>query len=450
MRYLLINMISTENLNNWRHQYNSSNTNKVLENVISNNSLSSLSNVRDKMQRHNAIYNVSVTPHLKVTNQKSSGRCWLFAALNVLRRDVCTKLNLDNFELSQSYLFFWDKLERMNYNLECILRTTEEATDSQLIQHLLSDPTCDGGQWDMVANLINKYGLVPKSVYQETHHSSRSSELNSILKKKFREYACSLRTSENKSQLKEMFLAETYQILCKFLGSPPTTFDWEYMDKSKNYHKVSGLTPNQFYNQYVETNVNDYICLINDPRQEHPYNKTYSVKYLGNVIDGKKVLYLNLPIKRIKELTLQSLKNNKSVWFGCDVGQSLNRDTCAMDLDLTDPLSLFDIKFNLNKEQRLKYRDSLMTHAMVFTGANITDAANCLDNQTEVNGWEVENSWSSRGPNDGYYHMTDSWFDEFVYEVALPKSMLNENELGMLSGKIEKELPPWDPMGALA
>ncbi len=444
-------MISTSNLENWKHEYNSNKTNKVFENVISNNSLSSLGNVREHMQKYEPVYNVSVTPHLKVTNQKSSGRCWLFAALNVLRRDICTKHNLDNFELSQNYLFFWDKLERMNYNLECIIRSSEEAVDSQLVQHLLNDPTCDGGQWDMVANLINKYGLVPKSVYQETHHSSSSRELNNILKRKFREYAFNLRSSKEEVQvLKEKYLAETYQILCKFLGCPPQSFDWEYVDKNKKYNKVSGLTPKQFFNQYIDTDINDYICLINDPREEHPYNRTYTVKYLGNVFDGKKVLYLNLPIERIKELTLKSLKNNKSVWFGCDVGQSLNRDNCAMDLDLTDPLSLFNINFNLNKEQRLKYRDSLMTHAMVFTGANVTEDANCLENKPQINGWEVENSWSSRGPNDGYYHMTDDWFNEFVYEVALPKSMLNENELGILQEGVEKELPPWDPMGALA
>lgn len=444
-------MISNSNLENWKIQYNTNKTNKVFENVISNNSLSNLSNVREQMQKYEPIYNIKVKPQLKVTNQKSSGRCWLFAALNVLRRDICTKLNLDNFELSQSYLFFWDKLERMNYNLECIIRSSKEAVDSQLVQHLLNDPTCDGGQWDMVANLINKYGLVPKSVYQETHHSSSSRELNNILKRKFREYAFNLRSSKEEVKvLKEKYLEETYQILCKFLGCPPQSFGWEYVDKNKKYNKVCGLTPKEFFNKYIDTDINDYICLINDPREEHPYNRTYTVKYLGNVVDGKRVLYLNLPIERIKELTLKSLKNNKSVWFGCDVGQSLNRDNCAMDLDLTDPLSLFNINFNLNKEQRLKYRDSLMTHAMVFTGANVTEDANCLENQPQINGWEVENSWSSRGPNDGYYHMTDNWFNEFVYEVALPKSMLNENELGILQEGVEKELPPWDPMGALA
>lgn len=442
-------MISQDNLNKWKQKHSTSN-NKLLENIISNNSLSSLSNVRDKCQNFEALYNVQVKPHLKVTNQKSSGRCWLFAALNVLRREICTKYKLDNFEFSQSYLFFWDKLERMNYNLECIIRTKTESLDSQIVQHLLTDPTCDGGQWDMVVNLVTKYGLVPKCVYQETHHSSNSRDLNNVLKKKFREYAHNLRTNNNMQELKKQYLSETYSILCKFLGCPPSNFDWEYIDKDKKYHKITNLSPITFYREYVNYKVEDYVCLVNDTRQEHPYNKIYTVKYLGNVYDGKKVKYLNLPINRLRELTLDSLKNNKAVWFGCDVGKSLNRDNCAMDLDQVNSLELFGLDFKLNKEMRLKYRDSLMTHAMVFTGANVDENPNSLDNEKIINGWEVENSWSSRGPNDGYYYMSNAWFDQYVYEIAIHKDKLNDKEKEILNSKFHKELPPWDPMGALA
>ena len=443
-------MISLQQLNNWKQTSDSKN-NKLLTNIISNNRLSTLNHVRNKCQSFDPIYNIKVTPHLNVTNQKSSGRCWLFAALNVLRREICDKLNLDNFEFSQSYLFFWDKLERMNYNLECIIRTKNEDVDSQIVQHLLKDPTCDGGQWDMVVNLINKYGLVPKNVYQETFHSSNSAGLNIILEKKFREYAFNLRSTENNLQeLKESYLSETYQILCKFLGCPPDNFDWEFENKNKEYCKHYGLTPKSFYSNFVNINLEDYVCLINDPRKEHPYNKSYTVKYLGNVFDGNKVKYINLPIERIKELTLKTLKDNKAVWFGCDVGQSLNSDRCAMDLELVNTLGLFGIEFKLNKEQRLNYKDSLMTHAMVFTGANVSDNNNCLDNKEKINSWEVENSWSSKGPTNGYYFMSDDWFNEFVYEVAIHKDNLNNDELELLKGDIYLELPPWDPMGALA
>ena len=174
-------MISNTDLQNWENEYNNDSNNKLLENIISNNALSKIQGIRINNQSYNPVYNYKVTPELKVTNQKSSGRCWLFAALNVMRREVAKKYNLDNFELSQSYLFFWDKLERMNYNLECIIKSKSEPSDSRLVQHLLDDPTCDGGQWDMISNLVNKYGVVPKSVYNESHHSSNSRDVNKVL-----------------------------------------------------------------------------------------------------------------------------------------------------------------------------------------------------------------------------------------------------------------------------
>jgi len=442
-------MLSKENITSFERNFDNNSTNKVLSNVVSANALSKLNGVVSESQRYNPVYNVSVKPHLKVTNQKSSGRCWLFAALNVVRREVCDKYNLDNFELSQSYLFFWDKLERMNYNLECVIKTKDEPVTSRLVQHLLDDPTCDGGQWDMVTNLVNKYGLVPKCVYQESHHSSNSRELNAVLKKKFREYAHQVRNARNPNEVKMKCMEEVYKLLCYFLGKPPSNFDWEYVDKSKNYKKVSNLTPLSFYQQHVPFNFNDYVCLVDDPRKEHPYNNTYSVKYLGNVVDGNKVKYLNLPINRIKELTLQTLKNNKSVWYGCDVGQFLNRTTCRMDRANVSHLELLGLEFNLNKEERLNYRDSLMTHAMVITGANVNEG-NSLDSNGSVNSWEVENSWSTNGPADGYYSMSDKWFDEYVYEVAIHKDLLNDNEKGLLRGEVKEEFDPWDPMGSLA
>jgi bleomycin hydrolase len=442
-------MINSRKLMSIKGMYDNDSNNDLLSNIISLNALSKLSNISERNQTYNPVYNISVKPHLKVTNQKSSGRCWLFAALNVVRREICDKYNLDNFEFSQGYLFFYDKLERMNYNMECIIKTKEEDINSQLVQHLLSDPSCDGGQWDMITNLVNKYGLVPKCVYKESYHSSNSRELNMILKKKFREYAHNLRNSENAQELKDTYIAEVYRILCYFLGKPPSNFNWEYIDKSHKYNKINDLTPLSFYKNHVPFDFNDYVCLVNDPRKEHPYNNLYTVKYLGNVLDGNKVKYLNLPIERIKRLTLDTLKSNKSVWYGCDVGQFMNKVNCRMDRDNTNYLNLLGLSFDLNKEQRIKYRDSLMTHAMVITGAN-TCTNSCLDNCEEVNSWEVENSWSKNGPAEGYYSMSDSWFDEYVYEVAIHKDKLNENEKGLLNQEYYKELDPWDPMGSLA
>tara|TARA_B110000858_G_C17796937_1_gene472981 strand:+ start:898 stop:2223 length:1326 start_codon:yes stop_codon:yes gene_type:complete len=441
-------MISKDQINKFSNNVNT-NHNTVLKNIISYNKLASLSNSNSFNQSHTPIYDVSVTPHLKVTNQKSSGRCWLFAALNVVRREMCKKYKLDNFEFSQSYLFFWDKLERMNYNLECIIKTKDLDVSSRVVQHLLNDPSCDGGQWDMITNLVNKYGLVPKDVYQETYHSSSSRELNMVLKKKFREYSMKLRKSKEPNVLKQKYIEEVYKILCMFLGEPPNNFSWKYLDKDKNYKKMTDLTPLTFYQTHVPFNFNDYACVINDPRKEHPYNHIYTVKYLGNVLDGNKVKYLNLPIGRIKDLVLRSLKNNESVWYGCDVGQFLNRSICRMDKESTQYLKLLGLSFSMNKEERLRHKDSLMTHAMVITGAN-TSTGNCLEENSCVNDWEVENSWSSCKPSNGYYSMSDKWFDEYVYEVAIKKDLLNDGEKKLLNGEFNKELEPWDPMGSLA
>lgn len=441
-------MLSSYLLNKLSSNYENDNKNKFISNVLFSNPLSKLNNISQKNLNYNPVYNISVKPHLQVTNQKSSGRCWLFAALNVVRREMCDFYNLNNFEFSQSYLFFYDKLERMNYNMECIIKTKKEDVDSQLVQHLLDDPSCDGGQWDMITNLVNKYGLVPKCVYNESYHSSNSRELNMVLKKKFREYASNLRESDNPSELKEKYMNEVYRILCYFLGKPPSNFDWEYVDKSNKYNKLTNLTPLSFYQNNIPFKFNDYVCLINDPRKEHPYFKLYTVKYLGNVLDGSKVKYLNLPITRIKELTLTTLKSNKSVWYGCDVGQFLNKTNCRMDRNNINYLNLLDLSFKLDKEKRIRYKDSLMTHAMVITGANTLNI-DSLDNEI-VNSWEVENSWSKNGPDNGYYSMSDNWFDEYVYEVAINKKLLNERELEILNQKFYKELNPWDPMGSLA
>ena len=254
---------------------------------------------------------------MPITNQKSSGRCWIFAALNVARREVIDKYKLKDFEFSQNYLFFWDKLERINYNLNRIIETKEQNIESEIVRHILGDPLCDGGQWDMIVNLVEKYGLVPKSCYQESFHSSRSAEMNNILQKLFRKSAYKLRLSNDPYKDKKIIMGNVYKLLCKFLGTPPKEFEWEYYDKNNKYHKLKKTTPLNFYKDYVDFKFKDYVCVINDPRKKNPYNQLYTVKYLGNVEDGNRVLYLNVEINKIKELIEKSISDNKAVWFGC-------------------------------------------------------------------------------------------------------------------------------------
>ena len=438
-------IVSHEQLLSWEKEKNR--LDYTLENIISNNSLKNLCVNRENNQQYNHLFSHKVTPRLPITNQKSSGRCWIFAALNVARREMIEKYRLKDFEFSQNYLFFWDKLERINYNLNRIIETREYDIENETVRHVLNDPLCDGGQWDMIVNLVEKYGLIPKSSYQESFHSSRSSEMNNVLQKLFRSAAAKLRVSSDPYADKKSIMKTVYKLLCKFLGSPPNSFEWEYYDKDNQYHQLKTTTPLQFYKQYVDFNFTDYVCVVNDPRKKHPYNKLYTVKYLGNVEDGNPVLYLNVDIGQIKELIEKSIMDNKGVWFGCDVGQHLHRNNCAMDLELVD-YSVLDADLTSTKEERLLSKESLMTHAMCITGFNRTD-----DYHHTIDKWQVENSWGKSDAAEGYYIMSDKWFDEYVYEIAIHKKYLSSKHLEILENRESDNitvLPPWDPMGSLA
>ncbi|VVU95787.1 Peptidase C1-like family [seawater metagenome] len=444
--------ISLANISLWQSTFVSLPINLMVQNIVTQNPLQDVFIDRATYQTTEHIFSHQVDPRSKITNQKSSGRCWLFAALNTMRIEMMKKHDLKEFEFSQSYLFFYDKLERSNYVLEAIIdaKKNNYKVDSQMIQHLLSDPLGDGGQWDMVANLINKYGIVPKSVYPESRHSSYSREMNSILTRKIREYAKDLmETNENVQNLKNKMIGEMYQMLCKFLGTPPSVFNWEYSNKN-GYKIIKDLTPINFYQNIVPFNVDEYYSLINDPRNE--YNKLYSIQYLGNVVEGYKVRYLNVAIDRMKELSKNMILDNEPVWFGCDVGKENLKSSCLMDKNILAYEEPLGVKFNLTKKEKLIYKESLMTHAMVLSGCNIIEDNNSVCNKVsqKVNRWEVENSWGDRGPAKGYCMITDKWFDEYVYEVLINKKYLNKEELYVIEQEEFQVLPPWDPLGALA
>ena len=437
------NQIDEKTLISWNESKNI--IDKTFENIISENSLRNLCVNRQNNQQYNHLFSHKVEPRLPITNQKSSGRCWIFAALNVARREMIEKYQLKDFEFSQNYLFFWDKLERINYNLNRIIETRDEDIESEIVRHILGDPLCDGGQWDMIVNLVEKYGLVPKSSYQESFHSSRSAEMNNILQKLFRKSAYKLRLSQNPFDDKIKIMKNVYNLLCKFLGTPPKEFEWEYYDKNNKYHKLKKITPMNFYKNHVDFNFKDYVCVINDPRRKNPYNKLYTVKYLGNVEGGNRVLYLNVEIKKIKELIEKSISDNKAVWFGCDVGQNLSRNNCAMDLELVNYGGVLETDLSSTKEERLLSKESLMTHAMCITGFNRID-----DYHHTIDKWQVENSWGKSDAAEGYYIMSDKWFDEYVYEIAINKKYLSVEQLEILDSNEVTTLNPWDPMGSLA
>ncbi|HIT00498.1 MAG TPA: C1 family peptidase [Candidatus Faecaligallichristensenella faecipullorum] len=384
----------------------------------------------------------------KITNQKSSGRCWLFAGLNTMRYEIMQKCNLETFELSQNYAMFFDKLEKSNYFLESILNTLDEPLEGRLIAHLLTAPIQDGGQWDMFCALVDKYGCVPKSVMPETFQSSNSNMMNKYITLKLREYAMQLRDAakagkgmDELEQMKEQMMGEVYGMLCICLGQPPQTFTWEYRDKDKNFHREENLTPKAFFDKFVGQKLDEFISIINAPTADKPYNRTYTVAYLGNVCEGRQIKYLNLTSEEQKQLAIKQLEDGHPVWFGCDVGQFLTRDSGIMGMKNFGMEQLLGVKFGMDKAQRLDYHESVLTHAMVFLGVNLVNG--------KPNRWKVENSWSDKSGQDGYYLMTDEWFDEFNYQVVINKKYLTDEQ----RKAFEQEpivLKPWDPMGSLA
>lgn len=389
-------------------------------------------------------------PENAITAQKQSGRCWLFAALNTMRNRAIKSMNLDDkFELSQNYALFWDKLEKANYFLENVLKTLDEPIGSRLLDWLLVAPMGDGGQWDMFVNLIQKYGVVPKSAMPETESSSSTMHVSYQTTGKLREYACKLRREHSKGtsieklhEMKRDFVSEIYRMLVIHLGEPPTSFDWQWRDKDKAFHRDGRITPQEFYQKYVGQILDDYVCLIHDPRPGHDFNKAYTVKFLGNVSGGRPTEYLNVKLDVIKQAAVSQLESGDSVWFGCDVGKYLDRDLGTMDLEMFQYDLIYGTSHGMNKAERLQYGHSLMTHAMVFTGVDI-------DLNGKPKKWRVENSWGDEPGFKGWFQMTDEWFDEFNYEVVVQKKFVPVECLQALQQPVV-ELDPWDPMGSLA
>jgi len=429
--------------------FNSEDRNRLISNSIINNGInnSAMNFNSIKGMYHEFSHEIEVG---KVTHQKQTGRCWMFAALNTIRYAIIQKYNLKNkdFELSQSYPMFWDKFEKANYFLESVIDTLNEDLNSRTVSWLLEHPTNDGGQWDMFVALVEKYGVVPKYAMPETFHSSNSREMNFILDFFLRSAAKKLRnlfqeknTLDLIRQKKEEMLISFYSILCYFLSEPPKRVDFEYRDEKNQFQRIGNLSPVEFYQQISPINLADYISIINAPTSDKPFEKTYTVKYLGNVMGKRQILYLNLPIWELKALSISQLQSGDPVWFGCDVGKYINRDLGLLDNQLYEYEKLLNVSFDMTKADRLDYRGSVLTHAMVFTGVHL------IDNKPRK--WKVQNSWGEKVGKEGFFVMSDGWFEEYNYEVAINKKYLSPEQLNMYDQE-PIVLDPWDPMGSLA
>ena len=382
------------------------------------------------------------------TSQKASGRCWMFAGLNLFRPGAMRQMNVKEFEFSQNFTMFWDKLERANYFFEAIIETAERPLSDRTVGFLLEGPLEDGGQWNMFVNLVKKHGVVPKVLMPETHSSSNTRTMNGLLRTKLREGAKTLRDQHaagtSLAELratKDGLLRVIHRMLTIHLGTPPDHFTWQWQDKDKQFHRDEPTTPQEFAAKYITVPIDDYVCLVHDPRSTSPFGKTFTVEYLGNIVGGAIVKYLNVEIDTMKAVAQRTIEDGEPVWFGCDVGKQMRRDLGLWDKDIFDYGTLYDTEFTLDKAGRLDYHQTLMTHAMLFTGVDVLDG--------RARRWRVENSWGEENGQKGFFVMNDNWFDEYTFEIAARKEYLPAD----LQAALDLDplvLPAWDPMGALA
>ena len=374
-----------------------------------------------------------------ITDQKSSGRCWLFTGLNVLRAKMIDRHNLPSFEFSQNYLSFYDLLEKSNLFLQGIIDTKSLPIDDRKVEWLLKNPIGDGGQFTGVSNLIIKYGVVPKSAMAETYQSDNTRHMRTILSLKLREYALKLReqSSVDVVALKTDMLTEIYGILVKCLGVPPTEFEWTRYNKKGEKVSTKTYTPKGFYDEFIGEDLeNNYIMIMNDPTRE--YGKVYEIDYDRHVYDGDNWLYINLPIERIKQIAIASIKDNTAMYFSCDVGKFFDRGKGVLDLANLDYESLFDTSFPMDKRQRVQTFASGSSHAMTLIAVD-------LDKSGNPTKWMVENSWGAKSGYRGNVIMTDKWFDEYMFRLVAERKYVPSDVLDMLNQK-PILLPAWDPM----
>ena len=432
--------ISEDMLGRIRQGYTGTPEQKAVKNALASNSIATLAVNSENLSMIDTHFSHQVKTK-GITDQKSSGRCWLFTGLNVLRAKMIAKHDLPEFEFSQNYNSFYDLLEKSNLFLQAIIDTRSLPMDDRKVDWLMKNPIGDGGQFTGVSNLIMKYGVVPKSVMPETYQSDNTGQMTMILKWKLREFALELREmkSAKLAERKEVMLTEIYRILVECLGVPPTEFEWTRYNKEGKVVSVKKYTPKSFYNEFIGEDLeSNYVMIMNDPTRE--YGKVYEIEYDRHVYDGENWLYINLPIERVKELAIASIKDNTAMYFSCDVGKFSNSKKGTLDINNMDYESLFRTKFPMDKKQRIQTYSSGSSHAMTLIAVDLDEAG-------KPRKWMVENSWGAGSGYKGNLIMTDKWFEEYMFRVVLEKKYVPADVLKMLEQK-PVLLPAWDPMFA--
>jgi bleomycin hydrolase len=421
---------------------------RVALNAVSRTSVDELALSREVVTATDFSFSVHLDDW-PVTHQRSSGRCWFFAALNLFRAGAMKSMRLKDFEFSQNFTLFWDKFERANWFLEAMIDTASRPLDDRTVAFMLDRPIDDGGQWNMAVNIVRKHGVVPKAVMPETESSSATGRMNRTLRHRLRAGASELRRGQrggaDRAALEELkggVLRDIWRILNIHLGTPPERFDWQWKDRDGAFHRDGDMTPLSFAERYIGLPIDDYVCLVHDPRESSPRGLSYTVDRLGNVVGGAPVVYLNVEVELMKELTRKQLEAGTPVWMGCDVGKQMHRELGLWDARLFEYEGLYGVELGLSKAERLDYHQTSMTHAMLFTGVDVAAG--------RTRRWRVENSWGAeKCGQKGFFTMNDSWFDDYMFEIAAPRAMLPESLREALAAP-PVMLPAWDPMGSLA
>ena len=431
--------ISADMLREISSAYEGTAADKALRNALNSTQINVLAASADNLAMIDTHFSDEVKTKGR-TDQKSSGRCWLFTGLNVLRSRMIEKHDLGAFTFSQNYLFFYDQLEKANLFLQGIIDTRDLPLEDRKVDWLFSNPIGDGGQFTGVSNLVMKYGVVPSDVMPETLSANNTSQMRTQLATKLREDGLRLRAARPKElqAMKVDMLKEVYRMLVLCLGVPPTEFTWARYNSKGEFVNEKTYTPKGFYQEFIGEDLeNNYIMVMNNPSVE--YGKVYEIEYDRHVYDGQNWVYLNLPIEKIKEMAIASIKDNTALYFSCDVGKFLDRPRGIADLKNFDYESLMGVSFGMDKKERILTHASGSTHAMTLIAVDLKDGKPVK--------WMVENSWGAASGWQGNIIMTDEWFNEYMFRLVVEKKYVPADVMAQMNQK-PILLPAWDPMFA--
>ncbi|GEQ50418.1 aminopeptidase C [Tetragenococcus koreensis] len=433
--------LTFENLADFTDALNQIPASSVIARAVQENGIDAVSKNSAAKAELNRVFSIEVETG-EVTHQKQSGRCWLFATLNTLRHDFAKKYDLKDFQFSQNYLSFYDRLEKANKMLEWAISLIDQPEDDREYLAMLEWGDGDGGQWANGPALINKYGLIPKSAMPETYNSDKTAEISAAINLKLHKAVAHMKkmvvTPTHEADLhtyKLECLREIYRMLVYAFGQPPASFDFEYRDKDNSYHNIRNLTPTIFFADYVDVDFDQYTVLVDAP--DHEYGKNYGLPSQDYIFDGKKIELANVGITAMKKAAVASLKDGQTVWFGCDVLRDMDRKEGILDPNYFKKSELFAADLQLDKAERLATREGEVTHAMTLTGVDLVDGQSTK--------WKVENSWGEKVGDKGYFIMSDAWFDENVYEVVVQDKYLQEEDKHV-AAKEKEDLMPWDSL----